>query len=180
MNLHSLVLDDFLPDFSGWRAWADTAHFSDVINPADGVSYPGICDAVPTFGTRQRLESVMGRQVRINALFMRLSLEGVQVPHQAHNDAVMGKFSMMLYLNRPEHCRGGTSLLRHIEREPDKETWERDTNDPEMWEVLSLCQMKSNRAFIFRSDLWHRAEPIGGFGTTAVDGRLVLTAFFDT
>lgn len=183
---HSLVIDHFLPDLQGWREWADTATYEDVVNPLDGVSYPGICKDVPAYGTRKRLESVMGSAVRINTIFTRLSLAGVPVPHQAHTDAVMGQFSLMVYLNRAEHCRGGTSLVRHVngmDRNPlDEEqrmTWERDTNIPEMWKPYSMCNMQPNRAFIFQADLMHRAEPIGGFGDSPENGRLVLTAFFD-
>jgi hypothetical protein len=176
--LHSLILDDFLPDFAYWRSWADTRRYRAETNPEDGVSYPGICREVPTYGTRRRLEALMGRSVNLHALFLRLSLEGVSVPHQAHHDGVMGEFSLMLYMNRAEHCRGGTSLIEHIDGEPDPDTWARDTNVPEKWRVVSLTQMRPNRAFIFRSKLWHRAEPVGGFGSSPVDGRLVLTGFF--
>lgn len=176
--LHSVIYDDFLPNFSEWRSWADTLKFPPVVNEVDGVTYPGICTAVPTFGMRKLLAAVMGREVQLNALFLRLSLAGVSVPHQAHHDAVMGDFSLMLYMNRAEHCRGGTSLIEHVDGEPDVATWERDTNVPEKWRVISLAQMRPNRAFIFRSNLWHRAEPLGGFGADATDGRLVLTAFY--
>jgi hypothetical protein len=177
--LHSVILDDFLPDFEGWRAWADGLTFRDELNPADGVNYPGICREVPTFGTRARLSAIMGRPVKLHTLFMRLSLEGTPAPHQAHNDAAMGDFSLMVYLNRRKHCQGGTALLEHISgREPDLETWQRDTNRPHMWREYSLCQMAPNRAFIFRSNLWHRAEPVGGFGTDPANGRLVMTGFF--
>lgn len=177
--LHSVILDDFLPDFAGWRAWADGLDYRGEVNPADRVTYPGIFADVPTFGMRSRLSQIMGRPIALHELFLRLSLEGVHVPHQAHHDGLMGAYSCMLYLNRPEHCRGGTSLLEHVSgQDPDVATWERDTNTPEAWRVVSLCQMRANRAFVFRSDLWHRAEPIGGFGTDSANGRLVLTGFF--
>lgn len=175
---HSIIIDDFLPDFDDWRAWADKQRYAPVVNPADGVEYPGICKEVPTFGTRMRLEAIMQHPVKINAAFMRLSLAGVQVPHQAHHDALMGQYSLMLYLNRAEHCQGGTSLVRHVSGD-DLAHWERDTNRPEMWSVYSLCEMRPNRAFIFRADLMHRAEPVGAFGTDPTNGRLVYTAFFD-
>lgn len=176
--LHSAILDDFLTDFAGWRQWADTCEFRDEVNPADGVTYPAICKRVPIYGTHQRLAAVMGRPVRLNALFMRLSLAGAPCPHQAHHDGLMGDFSLMLYLNRPEHCRGGTELIEHVDGEPDVATWERDTNVVEKWRRVSLCPMVPNRAFIFRSTLWHRALPIGGFGTDQTNGRLVMTGFF--
>ncbi len=177
--LHSVILDDFLPDFAGWRAWADGLTYRDEVNPVDGVTYPGICREVPTFGTRARLSAIMGRPITLNRLFLRLTLEGMTVPHHAHHDAAMGEFSMMVYLNRAEHCAGGTALIEHISGvDPDVETWQRDTNRAHMWRDVSLCQMAPNRAFVFRSNLWHRAEPIGGFGTDAANGRLVMTGFF--
>lgn len=177
--LHSVILDDFMPGFAGWRAWADGLEYRDEVNPADGVTYPGIYRDVPTFGTRCRLSQVMGRPIELHALFLRLSLEGVTVPHQAHHDALMGDFSMMVYMNRAKDCRGGTALLEHVSgQDPDVATWLRDTNRPHMWKERALVQMVPNRAFIFRSSLWHRAEPVGGFGADAADGRLVLTGFF--
>jgi hypothetical protein len=183
---HSIVIDDFLPDFAGWRARADSLKYEDETNPADGVSYPGIYRKVPTWGMRERLSMVMDSGIRINAMFLRLSLEGVPVPHYAHTDKVMGQFSCMVYLNRPEHCRGGTALIRHCngmdshpKTQEEVEIWKRDTNRPDKWNVYSTCEMKANRAFIFRADLFHAALPFGGFGTDARNGRLVATAFFD-
>lgn len=175
---HSIVIDGFLPDFDDWRAWADSQRYESVVNPADGVEYPGICKDVPTWGASQRLAAIFGQPVNIKTAFMRLSTMGVQAPHQAHHDALMGQYSLMLYLNRAEHCRGGTSLVRHVSGD-DVTHWESDHNKPDMWRVYSLCEMRPNRAFIFRADLMHRAEPIGGFGSDASDGRLVYTAFFD-
>lgn len=176
--MHSLIVDDWLYDFDGWRQWADGLTYEDETNPADGVVYPGIYRHVPTWGTRQRLAGFFG-DVRINALFLRLSVDGVAVPHQAHDDSVMGRYSLMVYMNRAEDCCGGTSLVRHVDGDITPDVWARDTNIPDQWEVTSLCEMKPNRAFIFRADLMHRAEPIGGFGKDAAGGRLVMTAFFD-
>lgn len=178
MTPHSIIVDDFLPDFDDWRAWADKQTYSPLINPADGVEYPGICKDVPVYGTRLRLEAIMQHPVKINAAFMRLSLEGSRAPHQAHHDGLMGQYSLMMYMNRPEHCQGGTGLVRHVSGD-DLTHWETDHSDPDKWRVYSLCEMKANRAFIFRANLMHRAEPIGGFGTDATNGRLVYTAFFD-
>jgi hypothetical protein len=183
---HSIIIDDFLPDFQGWRSWADTLEYASVENPVDGVSYPGIYAKVPTWGAQQRLSMIMGTGVHINMAFLRLSTEGVVVPHYAHTDKVMGQFSLMLYMNRSEHCSGGTALVRHnggMDSHPtngdEVAIWERDTNRPEKWSVYSMCEMKPNRAFIFRADLMHAALPMGGFGTSPADGRLVLTAFFN-
>jgi hypothetical protein len=191
MRLHSMVIDHFLDDFPKWREWADKAEYKDVVNPADGVVYPGINGEIPD-ELRDEVHkklclALATNHVDMKAIFTRLSPQGVHVPHQAHTDAVMGMFSFMLYLNRPEHTRGGTDLIFH--RQFDMEygpkdkvelaAWERDMNLPDAWVTLTRCPMRPNRGFIFDARLMHRAAPIGGYGEDATNGRLVLTAFFD-
>jgi len=190
MNIYSIVVDDFLADFEAARKYADSAVYKDVENPADGVIYPMISpDLAPGMGSEiaMNLMFIMGKPIYMNMAFMRLSPAGVYVPHQAHTDKLMGEWSMMLYLNRPEHCSGGTSVLRHVtgmDRHPtqpeDIQIWREDMNDESKWQITDFCRMQTNRAFIFRSDLFHRAEPAGGFGRGPRNGRLVCTAFFNT
>lgn len=174
------IIDGFLPAgiFESLRQHCDTLDYSGVKNPVDGVVYPGISIDIPL--------SVLSWLGRPKTVFMRLSLPGMQAPHQAHTDTLMGSESLMLYLCRPQHCRGGTSLVEHIETgmrsdpvSKDHEAiWQRDTNNPGAWRIYDEVQMQSNRAAIFDASLMHRAEPVGGFGTNAKDGRLVLTAFY--
>lgn len=180
----SVIIDDFLPQevWERFRAELDSADFSPKVNPADGVSYPDILIEIPD-DVLSRVREVTGEQAMI---FVRRSLKGTPCPHQAHNDALMGKWSLMLYLNREEHCRGGTSLVEHKivgmregpVTELDLLVWERDTNNPKYWNVWHQFDMKPNRAVVFPSCLMHRAEPVGGFGTSNYDGRMVLTGFF--
>lgn len=174
--LHSMIIDDFSDRFHEIRNFADSADFSGYTNPVDGVVYPGICDDVPDFDVIERLKFVIG-DFESHVSFMRLSVDGCNPPHWAHHDGIMGKYSMMLYLNRKEHCAGGTALLEHVDGDPSPEVWARDTNRPDSWRTNSVCQMKPNRAFIFRSSLWHAALPMGGFGKDATDGRLLYTVF---
>lgn len=174
------IIDDFLPAdvFKLLREHCDKVLFGGVANPADGVTYPGISTDIP-----QVVKQFFGRP---KFLFMRLSLAGVPVPHQAHDDSLMGSESLMFYLNRPEHVKGGTSLVRHrftgLFRKPatkgEETVWQTDTNNPEAWEVYELAEMQSNRAVLFDASLMHRAEPVGGFGDSPSNGRLVLTAFY--
>lgn len=174
------ILDEFLPRelYEFLRKHCDTLKFDGVVNPVDGVLYPGISTDIPP--------QIMAFFGRPKFIFMRLSLAGVPVPHQAHTDATMGGTSLMLYLSRAEHCKGGTSLVRHkytgMTRNPrdsfEESQWKQDTNNPEAWEIYELAEMQPNRAAVFDADLMHRAEPIGGFGDSAKNGRLVLTAFY--
>lgn len=181
MILHSLIYDDFLEDFDRWRTWFDQAPYEDVVSDVDNVTYPGICKDIPAElreEVRYKLQALTGMS-RMNWLFARLSTEGMDPPHWAHHDGNMGAWSMMLYLNRREHCQGGTALLSHVYGEPTPEVWARDTNTPGMWCQTLRCQMVPNRAFVFRAEQWHAALPKGGFGHSPIDGRLVLTCFFE-
>lgn len=180
MKIHSLIVDDFLEDFARWRTWLDTAEFADVISEVDGVTYPNICSDLPPALHQEivaKLRAVAGLS-QLNWLFARMSPAGVQPPHWAHNDASMGAWSMMLYVNRAEHCDGGTALLEHAEGEPTPEIWKRDTNSTGKWFDVLKCPMVPNRAFIFPAGQWHGALPRHGFGTTQADSRVVITAFF--
>jgi hypothetical protein len=180
---------NFLPSFEKFRLHCDGVDYNGLVNPVDGVFYPGVSVDIPSWIMREVLEGLTnfeGAPIALRALFLRLSPLGVEAPHQAHTDAVMGERSMMLYMNRFEDCRGGTSLVRHesgLDRNPVNESeeaiWKQDTNNPDAWEITQLCEMEPNKAFIFDAGLMHRAEPVGGFGTSPIDARLVLTAFYD-
>lgn len=183
-----MIQNDFLDHFAALRAYADNAVFRDHHNDADGVVYPHICTEIP----RKVRDEVMDRMAdaigRFNSatLFMRLSPAGVHVPHPIHSDESMGRWSLMLYLNRREHCRGGTALVRHKatgmaschDAEEQYDTWQRDMARPEAWETTEQADMRPNRAFIFDATRMHMALPAGGFGSNQRDGRLVLTGFF--
>ena len=104
-----------------------------------------------------------------------------------HTDDSMGSLSFMLYLNRNEHCIGGTSFVAHKKtglnsaptNQKQVEVWRQDTNNFDAWAITGMCPMVENRAAIFEASKMHRALPVGGFGKGAEDGRLVLTMFFD-
>lgn len=184
-----MIIDGFLGTFHALRQWGDQCAFSDQENPIDGVVYPNICTDIPIQPASEILVLLSGylkRPIKDAFMFVRMSPEGVKAPHQAHNDISMGQHSLMLYMNRPKHCQGGTSLVRHIETGIDRtpETQEQadvliaDANDYDKWKVVETAEMQPNRAFIFDAGLMHRAEPVEGFGTNQRDSRMVLTVFF--
>lgn len=165
------------------------AVFSDVVNPVDGVVYPRICSAIPADITAEiyaKLEAFKGSPIKNPTLFMRMSPEGVHCPHKVHSDASMGTHSLMLYLNEPSTLGAGTSFVGHIDTgigyAPALEDFAQiitaAQNDDAAWAIHDFAHMKANRAVIFKADRLHRAEPVGGFGSTNQDARLVLTCFF--
>jgi hypothetical protein len=113
-----------------------------------------------------------------------------------HVDA--SHWSGILYLSRPEDCRGGTEFFRHIPTNTDRtclsneesaakfgapsaQRWledllERDTNDASKWEMTMRVPMRFNRLVLLRPWLWHTAG--ASFGDTLENGRLVYLMFF--
>lgn len=183
------IIDNFLDDFAGFRDHCEGLIYDGQTNPVDNVFYPGVSLEIPPEIKEEihlKISEHMG-DIKFRFLFLRMSEEGVHVPHQAHTDASMGRYSLMLYMNNLEDCIGGTSFLFHKAtgmfenpiNEKQLNVWKEDCNNQEAWQIRDICSMKPNRALVFDSNLIHRAEPIGGFGDNVRNSRLVLTGFFD-
>jgi len=178
------------------RAYAHQAEFSDVINPVDGVTYPGICADIPVWIQRALMQqiaksmAVSVRQLKVHTCFFRVTTKNtLPAPHGAHNDISHADYSMFFYINeKPANLEGlaGTSLLSHkqtgLKGQPTRveewEVWQRDTNDHDAWNIDEIVFWEPNRMAIYPADRMHRAEPVGGWGTDQEDGRLVLIMFF--
>ncbi len=108
-------------------------------------------------------------------------------------------WSGILYLSRPEDCRGGTEFFRHrrtgTDRAPindvelaaigyssypevHREIIEKDSNDDSKWELIMQAPMRFNRLILLRPWLWHTAGP--AFGDSMENGRLVYLMFFES
>jgi len=193
-----IVVDDFLDDPYALR------------DAALRLSYPDVKGTYPGRNSAQRIE--------LEALSQEVSrLVGEPLVPMSHNQAhgkcriamasdvgtakvhVDGShWSGILYLSRPEDCRGGTEFFRHIptntERAPfnDKESaekfgapsarqWvadllERDTSDDSKWEMTMRVPMRFNRLLLLRPWLWHTAGE--SFGDRPENARLVYLMFF--
>lgn len=115
---------------------------------------------------------------------------------KVHVDA--SHWSGILYLSKPEDCRGGTEFFRHketnTERAPydDQEAFQRfgarsahkwvedlldrDSLDDSKWEMTMCVPMRFNRLILLRPWLWHTAGE--SFGDAMENGRLVYLMFF--
>lgn len=108
-----------------------------------------------------------------------------------------GYWSGVLYLSRPEDCRGGTDFFRHrrtgTDRRPmnpqelsalgyasiedaHQDIIERDGMDDSAWEPTMCVPMRFNRLLLLRPWLWHTAGQ--GFGDRLENGRFVYLMFF--
>tara|TARA_R110000751_G_scaffold91134_1_gene178602 strand:- start:376 stop:966 length:591 start_codon:yes stop_codon:yes gene_type:complete len=182
-----IIRDEWLSTYDTLRAHATTVEFSGVTNPYDGITYPDITVDIPEECLKEiqeKADDLLGTAV-IKQIFMRLTSRNTQTPpHQAHPDNMMGTHTLILYLTDT----GGTSLVEHIatgmyaapETQENWDAWNDDTNIPHKWRIYNMAMARENRVAIFDSRLMHRAEPVGGFGETAEDGRIVLTAFIDS
>lgn len=125
----------------------------------------------------------------------RVSLAGDTGNARVHVDGA--HWSGILYLSRPEDCRGGTEFFRHkathSERAPytDEEAaamghssakqliadiLASDSLDDSKWEMTMRVPMRFNRLVLLRPWLWHTAGE--SFGDTLENGRLVYLMFF--
>ncbi len=106
-------------------------------------------------------------------------------------------WSGILYLSRPEDCRGGTGFFRHRRTGSDRapidggelaamgyasmadmhrDIIEKDSSDDSAWEPTMQVPMRFNRLVLLRPWLWHTAGD--GFGDTLENARLVYLMFF--
>lgn len=108
-------------------------------------------------------------------------------------------WSGILYLSRPEDCRGGTEFFRHRRTNTDRapinaaeraalgyassqemyrDIIEQDSNDDSKWELTMRAPMRFNRLVLLRPWMWHTAGE--AFGDSMENGRLVYLMFFES
>lgn len=197
MTTSLIVVDDFLPDVQRLR------------EAALGLTYPEQAGAFPGRNSQERLE-IDGLPEYVSQLTgerlkpmsppgsyakFRITLASDVGRGRVHVDP--GYWSGILYLSRPEHCRGGTDFFRHRRTDTDRRPMtaeevaalgyasyeeahadiiERDGMDDAAWETTMSVPMRYNRLVLLRPWLWHTAGP--GFGDSLENGRLVYLMFF--
>jgi len=188
MNPIVSVNDDFFHNPAAVRQAVLAGQFADVINQADGVVYPGI--SIPPPAVRDEFVSGVaflmlsmgaGRLVP-GAVFCRATYANMVASNKIHSDVVMGTHAAHVYLSEDWPDGAGTTFFSH------RDAGMRHTqfidasairpNEPADWVKYCSVQAAFNRLLIHRGDAWHLAEPVGGWGTSPADGRLVITMFF--
>ena len=125
----------------------------------------------------------------------RIATAGEQGSAKVHVDTA--HWSGILYLSRPEDCRGGTEFFRHRATNSDRgpindeearaqgyasarqmisDILERDTMNDDAWEMTMRVPMRFNRLVLLRPWLWHTAGE--AFGNSLENGRLIYLMFF--
>ncbi len=193
-----IIVDDVYDDPERMR---EAALRLDYPVPAAGANYAGRNSSGKLWlpATDKMLSWVAGEQLvgaaeRAHGA-LRPTLAGDTGRYCVHVDVGVD-WSGVLYLNRPEQCRGGTSFFRHrstgTEHAPTaaadlvrcnaktaQEALDRilggDSNDPAQWETTLTVPMQFNRLVLFRPLFWHGAGD--GFGDSTANGRLVQPFF---
>ena len=84
-----IVVDDFFLDYSDVRKHVTGLSYAGEVNPVDNVLYPYINTVIPA---RDEVEYLTDG----GFMFLRLSPEGVEAPHQAHNDSSMADNTLLI------------------------------------------------------------------------------------
>lgn len=187
MIYNHIVIDNFFERPHAVRSWAMESEFQDEVSPWDGLVYHDIVTPVhPVFlnETLVKLSYVFGSPIEHKISFLRMLKEGTKLHNWIHTDATIGTYILLVYLNTPEQCRGGTLLFAHdtLKASPktkeEHDLWYSHSDSEEHWRLVGKAEMAFNRACIISTEQFHASEPKGGFGSTKEDGRLVFTMFF--
>jgi hypothetical protein len=188
-----MVVDDFFENPLELRNWALAKGFKDEVSPADGVDYRGVCKDPPWVFKNEaevRLSYLMRSPAQVSLAFLRLAMKDVNPTKTLiHLDPLYAQYLATVYLNPPGEfpSESGTYIFRHAETglettpstRDEIETWERDCNDLQMWQVTGVAKQEWNRVVILPTNYFHAAMPKGGFGTVPLAGRMVFVAFFN-
>lgn len=191
------VIDDFLRNPEQVRAQALSLKY------AVGGHYPGLnsvqklriegLDQVISTLVREPVRAMSGNEGSHGSC--RIALASHEQQARIHVD--QSHWSGILYLSRPEDCRGGTEFFRHKKSNTDRvpmdekslkeagyssyeelqhEILDRDALDRSKWEHTMTIPMRFNRLVLLQPHYWHTAGP--GFGDSLENGRLIYLMFF--
>jgi hypothetical protein len=195
---HVIVIDDFLrnPDEVRLQALGLTYNV--------GGRYPGLNSAekLNIDGLDQMISRLVYEPVRapwtrdFSHGSCRVSLASDNdKPARIHID--QSHWSGILYLSRPQDCRGGTEFYRHLPTNTDhlpltpdalketgyssyeelrQEILDKDALDRSKWELTMTVPMRFNRLVLLQPQYWHTSGP--GFGDSLENGRLIYLMFF--
>ncbi|HYX47953.1 MAG TPA: DUF6445 family protein, partial [Sphingomicrobium sp.] len=191
------VIDDFLSDPHTLRAKALTLTYAKTGNypgrdSLERLDIPKLDEAVSAIMRQpfraERAENFAHSNCRLT-LASDDKLAGVHVDPS--------NLSGILYLSRPEDCRGGTDFFRHIRTGTDRvpmtneelkelgyssygemhrDIVVKEGLDRSKWEHTMTVPMRFNRLVLLQPQYWHTAGP--GFGDSLENGRLVYLMFF--
>lgn len=192
-----IIVDDFLDNAQALRE----ASLRLTYPPQEGM-FPGrnSVERINIEGLAQQISRLVGEPLEAmpppqSHAKSRITLAADKGKAKVHVDAA--HWSGILYLSRPQDCRGGTEFFRHRATGTDRapyddleaaalgfpsakrmvdEILEADGTDDSKWEMTQRVPMRFNRLLLLRPWLWHTAGET--FGDSLENGRLVYLMFF--
>ena len=192
-----LIVDDFLEEPAAFRAQALRLTYPEQNgafpgrNSLERLVIPGLDEEV----SRLLAEPLSPISQGLSHAKCRVTRAEDKGRARVHTDP--SHWSGILYLSRPEDCRGGTQFFRHIRTGSDRapvtaaelatmgyasqdeahqDIIETDSLDESAWEPTMEVPMRFNRLLLLRPWLWHTAGP--AFGDRIDNARLVYLMFF--
>ena len=191
------VIDDFLRNADEVRCQALSLTY------AVGGRYPGLnsVEKLRIEGLDQVVSTLVHEPVRapwddtFSHGSCRIALASHDQQARIHIDP--SHWSGILYLSKPEDCRGGTEFYRHKRtgtdrcpideealskagfssyQELQRDILDKDALDRSEWEHTMTIPMRFNRLILLQPQYWHTAGP--GFGDSLENGRLIYLMFF--
>ena len=194
-----LIVDDFLDDAETIRQHALKLDYP----PQEG-EFPGrnSLQRINLEGLTEVVSQLVGEPLvpsgrPLSHAKCRLTMAADKGRGRVHIDQC--HWSGILYLSRPEDCRGGTEFFRHKASGTDRfpltheelralgystfleaqeKMIQREGTVEEAWEPTMTVPMRFNRLVLLRPWLWHTAGP--GFGDRPENARLVYLLFFQS
>lgn len=191
-----IVVDDFLDNPHGLREAALRLTY-----PPGEHNFPGrnSVERINLEGLSQQVSRLVGEPVQPMPPTEAHGKCRITLAHDVGKAKVhvdRAHWSGILYLSRPEDCRGGTEFFRHLPTNSDRAPYNdaearamgypsakemtagilEGTTDDSQWEMTMRLPMRFNRLVLLRPWLWHTAGE--AFGDTLENGRLVYLMFF--
>ncbi|NDK40280.1 hypothetical protein DT603_15690 [Pseudoxanthomonas gei] len=194
-----IIVDDFLDNAQALRQAALRLTYP----PQEGM-FPGrnSLERINIDGLDQQVSRLVGESVRAMPppqahSKSRITLAADKGKAKVHVDGA--HWSGILFLSRPEDCRGGTEFFTHKATGTDRAPYTdaeaakfgyssakgmvdqilgQDSTDDTRWDMSMRVPMRFNRLLLLRPWLWHTAGQ--NFGDSMENGRLVYLMFFES
>ena len=177
-----VVKDDFYADPDVVRQQALAASYEKPPQHTPRLAVTAICNDAEIKAMCELLRPwvppIDGNQVAGVSVLFRYTLESAVKKIFCHVDGCSA--AGIVYLSKPEHCAGGTTIYRH--RETGDEIYVKanrelyDFNDPAQWEVITEVDMVYNRLVMYPGQLFHAITPVF-FGDSIDNARLTQNVF---
>jgi hypothetical protein len=195
MMIRVQAFENFLPDAQAYRESLLAQPFYD-IRHSDGETYKHV-SVRPPEEIAPHLEALLGKKVSVDLCLARVNYAGEMPNNAVHTDEAYSKYAYILYLTKPEDCRGGTAFWRHKKygwlgfptdqeilrtgksRKRICDMLREDMNRLDAWEQIHVEEMRFNKLICYPCAQWHSRWPFEAFGSDKSDARLINVGFFN-